>query len=167
MSDTPAPTRSVWPIVLLCAVIFLAGGIVGAGLAVYSVIDGAKQALQNPEEMPRRIARRMQRRLDLTDTQAERVRAIVETHQADLLGLRATALEGADPILDTMRDEIATELGPAGADGFLQHWGRMRDEWAPRMQGFRPGAGPGPGAGPRPGPKSGPGPGRRENLRDG
>ena len=123
----PAPRRKrAWLTVLLCLAIFVAGGVVGAGITVIHVYRTVLSALQHPERTPERIARRMQKRLDLTDEQTGRIEEILRRRQKPMLEARRELLERNAPELDALEDEVAAELTPGQALHWREHFRQMR-----------------------------------------
>jgi len=123
------PRRSAWPTVLLCLAIFVAGGVVGWGVTVIHVYRETLAALQHPEQLPDRVARRLQKRLDLTDEQALAVEAILRRRQGTLMEARAELMQRTGPQLDAMEDEIAAVMQPGQALRFREQFRRLRGLW--------------------------------------
>ncbi len=132
------PHRRTRVTLLLCALIFGGGAVVGAGAAAVWVGRQVREAVQHPEDAPRRIVQRLQRKLDLDDMQAARVEAALARRHAELLDARADFLERTAPILDQMEDDVAAELPVEKAAGFRGQFRRLRDEWTPRLERLRP-----------------------------
>jgi hypothetical protein len=144
MTDSlpPPPRPRRWLTALLCAVIFLAGGVVGAGATAIHLGRMAQRAIQHPEEAPPRIARRLQRKLDLSDSQAARIEAILVRRQAALIEARTAVIDQAEPELNLLESEIAEVLDASQAELWHSHYRRLRRDWLPPLRGRRPHEGP-------------------------
>jgi hypothetical protein len=129
----PGAPRRRWLTVLLCSAIFLAGGVVGGGVTAVAVVRRAQDAILHPEDAPRRIALRLQRRLDLEPGQTRAVEHIIARHQAALLDVRAQMLDRAAPDLDLLEVDVASVLKPAQVERWRRHYRELRDDWAPRF----------------------------------
>ena len=139
--DLPMPPvparRKRWITVLLSALIFLGGGVVGAGIAAVHLSRQAREALQHPELAPKRIAARLERRLDLDADQAARVEQVVSDHQQRLMDVRGDFLEAAQPEFDALERDIAAVLTPEQSLAFERQVRGLRDEWLPRFDAHR------------------------------
>jgi hypothetical protein len=143
MSDTslhapPAPPaapprRRRWITVLLCLAIFGGGSVVGASAAARYVAARLHEATLHPEDAPQRIARRVQRRLDLDDAEALRVEAAIARAHGELLEARAEFVERIGPVLDRIEDDVASELPAGKAVLWREDFRRQRAEWMPRL----------------------------------
>ncbi len=125
----PPRRRSPWLTVLLCLAIFLGGGVVGAGVTVIHLVRTARAALLHPEQAPERIARRMQKRLDLSDDQTARIETILRRRQVQLLKARAEMLDRAGPELDGLEADVAGALSPGQAARWREQFRRLRGDW--------------------------------------
>jgi hypothetical protein len=127
---SPAPRSRrgrTWFTVVLCAVIFLAGGVVGAGGTLIRIGRQTREAIAHPEALPHRIALRLQSRLDLTDEQTARVEQVILRRQGRIL----ETLQNVDPEIDALELEIAELLHPAQADVFAARFRQFRDDYLP------------------------------------
>jgi hypothetical protein len=140
--------RRRWLTVLLCSVIFLAGGVVGGGLTGLVLVRRAQDAINHPEQMPGRIAKRLAHRLDLDPEQAQQVVRILEHHQASLLGVRAAMWQRAEPELDRLEVDVAGILRPDQVERWRRHYRTLRDDWRPRFPNRPPRADGSPREGP-------------------
>lgn len=147
----PAPIvparRRVGLTVLLCAVIFVAGGVVGAGATILHLGSQARDGLLAEEDItPKRAANRLARKLRLDAVQTQRVEAVLERHQAALLAARAQAVTLATPQLSSLEREVSSVLRPEQVAEWRSHFRRLMDVWLPRRgPAPRAAAGPPPG----------------------
>ncbi|ACG71831.1 conserved hypothetical protein [Anaeromyxobacter sp. K] len=85
-------TRARWQVVLVLALVFLAGGVTGAVTSRVLVQRAVARLLDAPPEQvrARAILFRLNRELDLTREQRAALRAVIERHQAELAAVRRT-----------------------------------------------------------------------------
>jgi len=124
--------RRTWFTVLLCLVIFFAGGVVGVGGTLLRIGHQTREALRNPARIPHRIALNLQSRLDLSEDQTARVETIVKRRQARLLAAREQLMDDVDPVMDDLEADIAQVLRPEQARQFRERFRQLREEWLPR-----------------------------------
>ncbi|MHC5211269.1 MAG: hypothetical protein ACYTG2_11170 [Planctomycetota bacterium] len=113
--------------------IFLAGGVVGGSVTAVALTRRAQDAIQHPEQMPRRIAKQLARRLDLDPDQVREVEHILERRQAPLLKARAAMLRRAEPELDLLEADVAGVLRPGQAERWRRHYRELRRTWVPKL----------------------------------
>ncbi len=114
--DLPAP-RSMrarnWLSLGMVAVVFCAGVLVGVAAA---------RTMQTPKplaslnEIPTRVADRMQRDLHLSDDQRDRLEQIARSHQAQLRRIRAQIAPEIRAEMNQIIDEMAAVLSPEQAE---------------------------------------------------
>jgi len=132
-SAPAAPRRGrVWITVLVCALIFGFGGVVGAGITAIRAGRQARAALEHPDLLPVRVAHRLRGRLDLDDAQERQVEEIVRRHYPAIQQARERLLADLDPELDAIGSEIAALLAPDRARRFQERFEIFRDELLPR-----------------------------------
>jgi hypothetical protein len=107
--------------------------VVGGGVTGLVLVRSAQRAIQHPEELPRRIARHLARRLDLEGRQALEVQRILGRRQAGLLEARAAALQRAEPELARLETEIEGVLRPGQVERWRRHYRTRREDWTPRV----------------------------------
>ena len=127
----PRPRKRHWRIALLMVLIFLAGGVLGVAGTVIYTIRHLQEIGQHPERAPQRITDRMQRKLDLTDAQAEAVREILERRQHELMAIRREIHPRVKAIMDASRDEISEVL----TDEQRAEWQEMYERFGERWMG--------------------------------
>jgi len=135
IASVPGATRPrrTWLTVLLCTLIFLGGGVVGAGITIMQVGRQAKDAIQHPDLLPERVAHRLKGRLDLTDDQTRRVEQIVRRRYARILKARDDLLQNVGPEIDAIEREIIPLLAPEQTRRFKERFDTFRDDWLPRQ----------------------------------
>jgi hypothetical protein len=106
----PAPPRHRWLSVLVALLIFVAGGVCGAGLTVLVVVNRVQHAIRHPETAPARLAGVLQRRLDLTNEQRTQVEAIIAKRQTELIAIRREFQPRIAQQLEQLRGEISDVL---------------------------------------------------------
>ena len=129
----PSPPRRSrrWLTVLLCALIFLAGGVAGAGAMAVHTLRRVKEAVHHPEVIPGRIVARLRRPLDLDQQQELQIQAILARRQASLLEARAETLQRTGPVFAGIEDDIANVLRPDQLDEWHKLYKRFLKEWVP------------------------------------
>jgi hypothetical protein len=127
-----ARPRRPWITVLLCALIFLGGGVTGASVAVLHVGHRAKEAIEHPDLLPQRIAHRLKGRLELTDDQTRRVEQIVRRRYQRILSARDNLLQNIGPEFDAIEREILPLLAPEQAGRLKERFQSFREECLPR-----------------------------------
>lgn len=126
------PRRSRrWLTVLLCVLIFLAGGVAGVGAMAVHTTRRFKEAVRHPEVIPERIVARLRRPLDLDRQQELQIKAILARRQANLLEARAEAMQRARPDFDGIESDIAAILRPEQVDAWHKLYKKFRDDWVP------------------------------------
>ncbi|MFY3742973.1 hypothetical protein ACOQFB_03630 [Anaeromyxobacter sp. Red801] len=85
-------TRARWQVVLVLALVFVAGGVTGAVLSRAVVQRAVARLLEGPPEQvrTRAILFRLSRELDLSREQRDALRAVLERHQGELAAIRRT-----------------------------------------------------------------------------
>ena len=130
---SPPPRRSRrWLTVLLCVLIFLAGGVAGAGAMALHTVRRVQEAVRHPEVIPERIVARLRRPLGLDAQQELQIRAVLARRQAALLDARAEALARAQPEFEGIESDIAAMLRPEQKDLWSKLYRRFLRDWAPR-----------------------------------
>jgi cell division protein FtsB len=145
----PAPRpRRRWLTLLLVAVVFFAGVVIGAGGALIGVYNRVVEGIQHPESEPARITARLRRNLRLTDEQAAQVEAILLRHQAEFQEIRRRVQPEVVARLDQVERDIAEVLTPEQRPRWHSRFDQMRRTWIPPMPDEpRPSSGTGPATG--------------------
>ena len=134
---TPAPTRCrrrgrYVVMAVLALVIFGSGFVAGAGTAMVAGIKHLQHMRHNPEVVPPRITRRLTRKLDLTDEQAEKVLAIVTERQKALLGIRDKVAPEVMAEFERAYREIADVLDDAQKEEWRELYDTLKARWLPK-----------------------------------
>lgn len=119
-------------------VIFLCGMVVGGALMLHVVWNRVQHNLQNHEVLAETIARRIERKLDLNDTQAERLRAILEERGQALSDIRRSVRPEVDRELELLRKQVAAILDEEQAADWNGRFERLYDALMPRRQESEP-----------------------------
>jgi hypothetical protein len=128
----PRPRR-LWLTLLLTAVVFVAGIVVGGGGALIVVRNRLVEAIQHPQLEPARITTRLRRSLELDDEQAAQVEAILQRHQAELQEIRRRVQPEVVARLDLVEQEVGDVLTPEQRQRWHTQLDRLRRTWIPPM----------------------------------
>lgn len=107
-----------WLSLGMVVVVFIAGTIVG--------IAGTRamlrpRAIRTLDEIPGRVAERMQQDLDLSTDQRDRLEQIVRAHQGDLRRIRAQIAPQMRTEIRRIIDEMSDVLSPEQAERWREH----------------------------------------------
>lgn len=127
----PSRRRRPWLTVLLCVLIFLAGGVVGGGAVALHTARRFTEAVRHPEVIPERIVSRLRRPLDLDAQQELQIKAVLARRQANLLEARAAAMQQAGPEFDGIEDDVAAILRGDQVDRWHRLYEKFLAEWMP------------------------------------
>lgn len=132
--STPTPARSLlsrrWFNWLLLVVIFGAGVLIGALVAVRVVRMQVASVLSHPEQIPDRVMPILRHRLDLDEEQAVKIAAMVKQRHAALEDLRAEYSPRVAIELQQLRRDVDSVLKPEQRT----HW----DAWCRRIEANLP-----------------------------
>ena len=129
----PPPPRRRWVRWLLWLIVFGSGFVAGAGLTLIGVRKGLLESIHHPEIMPKKVAQRLQRPLDLSDEQMRRVEQIVAQRQQVLLQIRVRVQPEVEAELDVIQREIAQVLDDQQRVKWEQLFRHLRRTWLPPM----------------------------------
>ena len=101
----PPWPRKRWQLIVLCAGIFVCGGLVGSSLTASTMHRFMVRNLRNPDEVPIRMLSRMRRDLDLSDEQAEKVLPILRSKHQALAGFFRATLDSAHAEVRVLLDD--------------------------------------------------------------
>lgn len=127
--------RRRWIRLVLYAVIFLSGSVVGVGGTLLIVRARALHAVHHPEEMPDLIAHRLQRLLALDDEQTRRVMQILGERQQALQEIRRKYQPEAEAELDKVEEQISDILNDKQREKWQERFQTLRDTWVPALPG--------------------------------
>ncbi len=118
---------------LLAAVLFLAGGVCGAGLTLMLAVQHIQHVIQNPDQAPAAIAGHLSQRLGLNEAQRTQVEEILARHQRVLQGIRYRVQPQVVAELDAVRNDVDTVLTPSQRDAWHRLFARMEHHWIPPL----------------------------------
>ncbi len=121
-----------WSSIGMVVLIFVAGGICGAAAARLALIPAPLTSL---DQIPGRVADRMQRDLGLSETQHGRLEQIGLAHQAELQRIRAKIAPQMRSELRRIIDEMAEVLTPEQSDRWKKDAERRVDSLVPASEG--------------------------------
>lgn len=116
----PPGKRQRWKLALLGIVILLCGMVIGAGITILSWHKMVSYTFQHHEQMHERAMARIQRRLDLSDTQAEEVERIHDKRMGTVHEIWREAYIRSHQQIMLMQDEVSDVLD----ERQLQKWQR-------------------------------------------
>jgi hypothetical protein len=129
----PPPRRRRWLTALLMLVTFICGGIVGGGAVAKFIETRVQEAIHHPERMPHRVAARLARRLDLSETQHAEVLKILQRRQQELFAVRAKFQPQVEAILDSIEGDVSHVLDAEQQKQWQQDAQRFRERFTPPM----------------------------------
>lgn len=97
---------STWKATLLLAVTFVLGALAGGAVVAYGERDRPSTRFRHDHREPRDHIGYLARRLDLTATQQDSVKAILERHQASMDSI----WRQVGPRFGTLRDSISNDI---------------------------------------------------------
>lgn len=109
----------------------ICGLIIGAGMTVYIMDNTIRDLLTQPDQLPERLLRQMDRRLDLTEAQRLQAESIVAEHFVTFDELRRQVQPEIQATLDSLRDDVAEILDPDQRETWRANFERIRDKWQP------------------------------------
>jgi hypothetical protein len=130
---TTARSNRSWPRFILWLVIFLSGVIVGGGTTLLVVRNNVLASIHHPEDMPARLARHLQRMLDLDAQQVQRVEQIFRDRQQALQALRREFQPKIEKELDRVNEEVSTVLRDDQRDKWRSRFRTLRNRWMPAL----------------------------------
>lgn len=124
-------TRARWQVVLVLALVFLAGGVTGAVVSRAMVQRAVVRLLDAPPEQARAraILFRLDRELDLSREQHAELRAVLSRHRGELTAIRRTVY----PELEAARRRQWAEMREALTEQQRPAFDRMVEELEQRI----------------------------------
>lgn len=116
---------------VLLVLVFLFGGICGAGVSLGAVRRALREAVEHPERRPERTAERLARRLGLSTEQRRQVQAVLAEQQAEFRRLRIRAAPEIAARLRKTDREIAAVLTPEQRERWRTMVEDLRRNWLP------------------------------------
>lgn len=129
--STSVNPRRRWLTIVLALVIFLAGVVSGAALAVVVAVNRIQFAIHHPESAPARIAAVISRRLDLDDSERAKVEAIIAERQIEIAAIRRRFQPEVLQQLEKLRDEIAAVLDDTQRARWSELFVQFKNRWLP------------------------------------
>lgn len=131
----PVIRRRRWWGVVVLLVVFVGG--LGAGVVVTlgMICYQFEHRLKHPQDIPARVTHRLQRKLGLTDQQAQQVQDILTKRQASLMAIRREIQPQVDAEMDLAQSEIEAVLSEEQAKRCRSIFHKMRRRW---MRGHHP-----------------------------
>jgi hypothetical protein len=126
-----ASRRHRWLAIVLAVVIFLSGFVIGSGTAVVFIHNHLINAVRYPNQAADRIAERLRRSLDLTDSQAAQVKAIIHKRQTALQDIRRRVQPEVEAQLDLVEREVSDVLEPQQQKKWHEMLEHLRTTWLP------------------------------------
>ena len=133
LAAPPPRRRRRWLRWLLWAIVFGSGFVAGAGLTLIGVRKGVLESIHHPETMPKKVAERLRRPLQLSPEQMRRIEQIVAERQQVLLQIRVRVQPEVEAELDVIQREIAQVLDAKQRVKWEQLFGQLRRTWLPPM----------------------------------
>ncbi len=99
-----------WIQISVLLVVFVAGGLVGAMVAMKSVHSRMEYLRKNPDALPAVVVPRLQRILGLSDEQSQQLREIIGRRHPRITKFREQGMDGMHAEFDAMEEEIAAIL---------------------------------------------------------
>jgi hypothetical protein len=125
------PPRARWKTVLLSAVVFLCGGLLGSGLTLIYIGARVRHIIEHPEKAPAMLTARLKSRLSLSDDQARKVAEILRQRQIALQAIRREVHPRVALEIEKAREEITAVLTPEQAKKWDEQFELMKKRWAP------------------------------------
>ena len=123
--------RGKWKTVALGLAILLCGILIGAGGTVICVQKILVHAIHHPEEAPARITARLRKKLDLSDDQAVRVKAILSERQKAIQAIRRETQPKVMKEFEKTKEEVASILTPDQARLWRSRFEQLQRRWIP------------------------------------
>ena len=131
-ASLPAPgRRRRWLRIVLSAVIFVSGAVVGTGATLLVIRHQLLYALYHPDEMPTRVAARLRRALRLSEEQAEQIQTILVQRQQSLQTIRRRVQPEVEAELDQIEQQISAVLNEPQRQSWQQQFAGLRGTWLP------------------------------------
>ncbi len=121
-----ASKKKRWRSFLLGVLILVCGMAIGTGGTVVVMKRIILSAIQHPEKVPQRITDRMHRKLDLTDDQAAKVKAILTERQKEIQALLRQIQPEVGKELEKAKEDVAAILKPDQDKKWRERFDRWR-----------------------------------------
>ncbi len=121
-----ASKKKRWRSFLLGVLILVSGMAIGTGGTVVVMKHIILHAIQHPEKVPQRITDRMRGKLDLTEDQAAKVKAILTERQKKIQDLLRQIQPEVDKEFEKAKEDVAAILKPGQAEKWRERFDRLR-----------------------------------------
>jgi hypothetical protein len=125
-----ASKKKRWRSLLLGILILVCGMAIGTGGTVVVMKRIILHSIQHPEKVPQRITDRMRGKLDLTEDQAAKVKAILTESQKKIQDLLRQIQPEVDKEFEKAKEDVAAILKPDQAKKWRDRFDRLRN-WFP------------------------------------
>ena len=130
--ERPHPIRRrIGMKVLLSLVIFSSGAIAGTCATLILIRQQVHYRIHHPEEMPGKVASRIQWKFDLSDEQTKQVEAILADRQQAIQQIRREFQPQLERQLDQLEEEVADVLDDTQSATWQEWFQEMRTIWLP------------------------------------
>ncbi|MBI5252459.1 MAG: hypothetical protein HY912_23440 [Desulfomonile tiedjei] len=126
------PKRRRWRSFFLGMMILLFGIAIGAGGTVVIAKRVILHAIHHPEEAPKRMTERVRSKLDLSEEQTAKVKAILTERQKEIQALRRRIQPEVENELQKAKEEVAAILRPDQAEKWRERFDQLRI-WFPAL----------------------------------
>ena len=120
-----------WMKALFLLIIFSSGAIVGTCATLILIRQQVHYRLHHPEEMPSKIASRIQWKLGLSEEKTQQVEAILANRQQAIQQIRREFQPQLERQLDQLEEQVADLLDDPQATTWQTWFQEMRAEWLP------------------------------------
>jgi hypothetical protein len=135
MSDTNTdtaptrPTRRRIPAYVQSFLFLLCGLIIGSGLTLILVRGAAHRLIAEPELLPGRLLQRLDRQLDLDDTQRAAIEPILQARLAAFQAIRQRVKPEFQAELNALRNDVNAVLTPDQQVKWQTRFDTLRERW--------------------------------------
>ena len=126
-----------WRAVVLSAVLFVSGALVGGGAAVHVLRHEVLRQIQHPDELVSLLGDHLVCKMSLSDEQGRDVRAILARHQAAFRRMRTEVQPRVETQLDALRADVAAALNEKQKAWWTRHFDHVRSTWIPPVPAER------------------------------
>jgi ElaB/YqjD/DUF883 family membrane-anchored ribosome-binding protein len=145
MTDKPlvVTCQRKWVTLLLMAVVFAAGGAIGAG--IMAIIRPPPRPAWTPpassQQIRDRLVDRINERVKLTPAQSEQVRRIADDYVQDSLALRASVQPQMSQEMNELHDDVAAVLTENQKPAWDTLFAEFKARWTPVLTSSQPASG--------------------------
>jgi gas vesicle protein len=122
-----------WAILLGAGILFL-GMIIGACLTFLVAQNRIMRMVRHPDVLTKTMVQRLDRKLDLTETQREEIAKILRKHRSELSKIREEVNPRVSEQIEAMRREIRQVLNDEQRREWKDYIERLHRSWRSRPQ---------------------------------